>query len=79
MAKDKLVKIGEIAQLSNLPVSTVTYYNRLDMLKEVCRTPGRVRLFNKGEVLKNIQKIKDMRRDKNLMEIKKILEREDKR
>lgn len=76
MNNSELMKTGEIARRSGLPVSTVRYYNRMGLIKETCRTPGRVRLFSGKKICETLKRIKNLSGEKRLDEIKNILYKE---
>jgi MerR family copper efflux transcriptional regulator len=68
------LKIGEIAGDTGLPVSTIRYYVRLGLLKEIYRTPGGVRVFNRKGTVKKLKDIKEKSESQSLKKIKKLLE-----
>jgi DNA-binding transcriptional MerR regulator len=52
-----LLKIGEVASKSGVPIKTIRYYEQLGLLKAVRRTGGQFRLF-KTSVISRIALIK---------------------
>ena len=43
--EQELLKIGEVASKSGVPIKTIRYYEELGLLKAVRRTDGKFRLF----------------------------------
>ncbi len=70
----ELLKIGEVANASNLSVKTIRYYEQIGLLAPtVCRAESGYRLFN-AEVLNRLSFIKRAQSlGLSLMEIKDIL------
>jgi DNA-binding transcriptional MerR regulator len=69
-----LLRIGEIAKVAKVPLSTVRYYTDIGLLKVASHTKGGYRLYDRGETLSIIRKIKpvvDKRR--TLMQIREDL------
>lgn len=53
-----LLKIGEIAKVARVPLSTVRYYTDIGLLKVASHTEGGYRLYDREEALGIIRKIK---------------------
>ena len=69
-----LLKIGEIAKVAGVPLSTVRYYTDIGLLKVASHTEGGYRLYNREETLSIIRKIKPVvDRRRTLMQIKEDL------
>jgi DNA-binding transcriptional MerR regulator len=69
-----LLRIGEVAKVAGVPLSTVRYYTDIGLLKVASHTKGGYRLYDREEALSIIRKIKpvvDKRR--TLMQIKEDL------
>jgi CheY-like chemotaxis protein len=74
---EKLVKIGEIAQLAGLSPSTIRYYTEMGLLKVAGFSPGGYRLYEVDETLKRIAKIRpEIEKRKTLQGIKAELNNE---
>jgi len=53
-----LMKIGEIAKVAGVPLSTIRYYTDIGLLKVTTYTKGGYRLYDKEETVNIIKKIK---------------------
>jgi len=53
-----LMKIGEIAKVAGVPLSTIRYYTDIGLLKVATYTKGGYRLYDKEETVNIIKKIK---------------------
>lgn len=51
-AKTTLLRIGELAEQSGTPASTIRYYEQLGLIPEVKRTQGNSRRYTPGVVLR---------------------------
>ncbi len=69
----KLYKIGEVMAFSGLSRQTIHYYTVLGLIKAVSRTPSRHRLYGE-EVFEDLERIKDLKKDHTLEEIRGLLE-----
>ena len=62
MAREKtdknLLRIGEIAKVAGIPLSTIRYYTDIGLLTVSSRTRGGYRLYDREEALSIIRKIK---------------------
>jgi len=71
-----LLKIGEIARVAGIPLSTVRYYTDIGLLKVASHTKGGYRLYDKEETVNIIKKIKPVvDRRRTLKQIKADLTR----
>jgi DNA-binding transcriptional MerR regulator len=52
------LKIGEIARVAGVPLSTIRYYTDIGLLKVATYTKGGYRLYDKEETVNIIKKIK---------------------
>jgi len=79
--KDKnLLKIGEMARVAGVPLSTIRYYTDIGLLKVASNTKGGYRLYDKEETINIIRKIKPVvERRRTLKQIKEDLARLTKR
>jgi len=69
-----LLKIGEIAKVTRVPLSTVRYYTDIGLLKVASHTEGGYRLYDKEETLSIIRKIRPVvDRRRTLKQIKEDL------
>lgn len=69
-----LLKIGEVAKVTGVPLSTVRYYTDIGLLKVASHTKGGYRLYDREEALSIIRKIKPVvNRRRTLMQIKEDL------
>jgi len=69
-----LLKIGEIAKVTGVPLSTIRYYTDIGLLKVATHTKGGYRLYNREETLSVIRKIKPVvDRRRTLRQIKEDL------
>ena len=69
-----LLRIGEIAKVAEIPLSTVRYYTDIGLLKVTSHTKGGYRLYDREESLTIIRKIKPVvNRRRTLMQIKEDL------
>ena len=69
-----LLRIGEIAKVAGIPLSTVRYYTDIGLLKVTSHTKGGYRLYDREESLSIIRKIKPVvDRRRTLMQIKEDL------
>jgi len=78
MAREKrdknLLRIGEVAKVAGVPLSTVRYYTDIGLLKVASHTKGGYRLYDKEETLNIIRKIKPVvDRRRTLMQIREDL------
>ena len=72
--KSKLLRIGQVAIQSGVPIKTLRYYDDLGLLKSSARSRGGFRLFA-PEVLDRLTLIKGAQHlDLNLQEIKELLQ-----
>jgi len=53
-----LLRIGEIAKVAGIPLSTIRYYTDIGLLTVSSRTRGGYRLYDREEALSIIRKIK---------------------
>lgn len=68
------MKIGEIANLTKLPVQTIRFYETKNLIKSIGRTEGNFRLYD-ANVIKELEFIKYTRNlDLSLNEIKHLIE-----
>jgi len=75
-----LLRIGEIARVAGVPLSTVRYYTDIGLLKVASRTNGGYRLYDREEALSIIRKIKPVvDRRRTLQEIKEDLAKKTKK
>lgn len=75
---EKLVKIGQIAQLAKVSPSTIRYYTEMGLLKVGGFSPGGYRLYEVDETLKRMAKIRpEIEKRKTLQGIKAELNNED--
>jgi DNA-binding transcriptional MerR regulator len=66
-----LLKIGEIARVAGIPLSTVRYYTDIGLLKVASHTKGGYRLYDKEETVNIIKRIKPVvERRRTLQQIK---------
>ena len=72
---NKLLKIGELAQIVGVLPSTINFYTNEGLLKEVARSRGGYRLYQGDYAVKRIRSIQKLQQDKRLTisEIKKIV------
>jgi DNA-binding transcriptional MerR regulator len=69
-----LLKIGEIAKVAGVPLSTVRYYTDIGLLKVASHTKGGYRLYDREEVLGIIRKIRPVvERRRTLVQIREDL------
>lgn len=74
MAKDHLMKIGEVAKRTGTTLRTVRYYEELDLIRPTVRTQGGFRLYSEEEC-KRVQLIKNLQLlDFPLAKIKQLFE-----
>jgi CheY-like chemotaxis protein len=71
-----LLKIGELAEISSVPISTIKYYTDIGLLRVSEYMEGGYRLYNQKECLLRLKRIREML-DKGLS-IKEIKENIDK-
>jgi len=75
-----LLRIGEIAKVAGVPLSTVRYYTDIGLLKVVSRTNGGYRLYDREEALSIIRKIRPVvDRRRTLLQIKEDLAKKTKK
>jgi len=75
-----LLRIGEVAKVAGVPLSTIRYYTDIGLLKVVSRTNGGYRLYDREEALTIIRKIKPVvDRRRTLQQIKEDLAKKIKR
>ncbi|MCX7956827.1 MAG: response regulator [Endomicrobia bacterium] len=55
-----LLKIGELAEKSNVPISTIKYYTDLGLLRVQDYMSGGFRLYNEKESLLRLKRIREM-------------------
>ncbi len=55
-----LLKIGELAERANVPISTIKYYTDIGLLRVVDYMEGGFRLYNEKESLLRLKRIKEM-------------------
>lgn len=60
-ASSNLITVDEISKLYNLSKPTINYYTNMGLLP-IANKLGNKRLYNKDEVHKRLEKIKEMRR-----------------
>jgi len=71
-----LLKIGELAKVAGVPLSTVRYYTDIGLLKVSSHTKGGYRLYDREEALSIIRKIKPVvDRRRTLQQIKEDLDK----
>ncbi len=71
-----LLKIGELAEKSGLPVSTIKYYTDLELLRVSEHMPGGFRLYNERESLLRLKRIREMlQQGYSIKEIKANIEK----
>ncbi len=76
MKLEKLYKIGEVMQYSGLSRQTIHNYTLAGLIHEAKRTPSGHRLYDES-VFARLEKIKVLQsKHYTLMQIKKILEKE---
>jgi DNA-binding transcriptional MerR regulator len=76
MKIEKLYKMAEIMQYSNLSRQTIHNYTLTGLIREAKRTPSGHRLYDES-VFERLEKIKVLQsKHYTLMQIKKILEKE---
>jgi len=69
-----LLRIGEIAKVTGVPLSTIRYYTDIGLLRVASRTTGGYRLYDREEALSIIRKIKPVvERRRTLQQIKEDL------
>jgi len=74
-----LLRIGEIAKVVGVPLSTIRYYTDIGLLTVISRTKGGYRLYDREEALGIIRKIKPVvERRRTLQQIKEDLVRKTK-
>ena len=73
MNKEKLLKIGELAEKTGVTLRTIRYYDELGLIKPEKRSSGNFRLYNKNAValINLISSLKQL--DFSLEEIKGML------
>lgn len=77
---EKLLKIGEVAKVTGVPLSTIRYYTDIGLLKVATYTKGGYRLYDKEETINIIKKIKPVvDRRRTLKQIKADLAKMTKR
>jgi len=71
-----LLRIGEIARVARVPLSTIRYYTDIGLLRVAAYTKGGYRLYDSEETLSVIRKIKPVvDRRRTLRQIKDDLVR----
>jgi MerR family transcriptional regulator, copper efflux regulator len=69
-----LLQIGQVAELSNVPIKTIRYYEEIGLLKSLGRTEGKFRLFP-PDIIKRLTSIKRLQKlGLSLQEIAEILQ-----
>lgn len=69
-----LLRIGELAKVAGVSLSTVRYYTDIGLLKVASHTKGGYRLYDREETLSIIRKIKPVvDRRRTLLQIKEDL------
>jgi len=69
-----LLRIGEIAKVAGIPLSTIRYYTDIGLLTVSSRTKGGYRLYDREEALSIIRKIRPVvERRRTLMQIREDL------
>jgi len=69
-----LLRIGEIAKVAGIPLSTIRYYTDIGLLTVSSRTKGGYRLYDREEALSIIRKIRPVvDRRRTLQQIKEDL------
>jgi len=69
----ELIRIGELATISGVRMSTLKHYTEINLLKFNQEGSGLIRRYVKGESLKRLKKIKRLKKKLTINEIKKIL------
>ncbi|MDA3792082.1 MAG: MerR family DNA-binding transcriptional regulator [Elusimicrobia bacterium] len=72
----KVCKIGELSRLCGLSKSTIRYYKKIELIRELYRTPGRVSLYELSGTVEKINKIKKLKEWMTLKKIGIILSKE---
>lgn len=75
MVVRKLFKIGEVMQYSGLSRQTIHNYTVLGLIREQERTESGHRLYGE-RVFQRLERIKALRAEKTLREIREVLKRE---
>ncbi len=68
-----LLKIGEVARISGLPISTLRYYTELGLIKVSRYSPGGYRLYDAKETIQRLSEIKYQ--IENNITLKEIIEK----
>lgn len=55
-----LLKIGELAEVAKVPISTIKYYTDIGLLRVQEYMPGGFRLYNEKECLLRLKRIREM-------------------
>ncbi len=74
MLPKKLYRIGEVMKYSGLSRQTVHNYTMMGLIREAERTEAGHRLYEE-DVFERIEKIKELKKNKTLKEIRVIIER----
>ena len=75
MLPKKLYRIGEVMKYSGLSRQTVHNYTMMGLIREAERTEAGHRLYEE-DVFERIEKIKELKKNRTLKEIRVIIERE---
>jgi len=79
-ANKNLLRIGKIAKVTGVPLSTIRYYTDIGLLIVTSRTKGGYRLYDREEALNIISKIKPIvDRRRTLKQIKEDLAKKTKK
>ncbi len=71
----ELIKIGKMAELAGVRISTIRYYTDIGLVKVADTTPGGQKLFDSEDTLKRIQLVKKIGRQRlSLDTIKNVID-----
>ena len=71
----ELLKIGKMAEIAGVRVSTIRYYTDIGLVKVVDTTPGGQKLYDSEDTLKRIQIVKKIGRQRlSLDTIKNVID-----
>jgi len=76
MTPKKLYRIGEVMKYSGLSRQTVHNYTMMGLIREAERTEAGHRLYEE-DVFERIEKIKELKKNKTLKEVRKIMQKEE--
>ena len=70
----ELLKIGKMAEIAGVRVSTIRYYTDIGLVKVADHTPGGQKLYDREDTLKRIQIVKKIGRQRlSLYTIKNVI------